>query len=217
MGTSLAKQFLEIDGIPILRRTVSIFVHHPLIQGVVVTIPVEYAAYCQEHVLGELTDLKPVSIVAGGKTRQDSVYNGLIAIQHTDVIAIHDGVRPLVSPDVVSKTIIAAFESGAAVAGIPVKETVKKQSGLMLETVPREDLWFAHTPQAFHAKLILRAHEQARSSGFTGTDDAVLVEQLGHPVVMVLDSDENIKITSPLDLQIAFILIQRKLRTTPIA
>lgn len=217
MGTSLAKQFLELDGIPILQRTVSIFVHHPLVQGVVVTIPVEYTDYCREHVLDELIDLKPVSIVAGGKTRQDSVYNGLLALQDTDVIAIHDGVRPLVSPDVISRTILAAFESGAAVAGIPVKETVKKQSGPMLETVLREDLWFAHTPQAFHTRLILRAHEQARSSGFIGTDDAVLVEQLGHPVVMVLDSDENIKITSPFDLQIASILIQRTLRKPPVS
>jgi 2-C-methyl-D-erythritol 4-phosphate cytidylyltransferase len=217
MGTSLAKQFLELDGIPILQRTVSIFVHHPLIQSVVVTIPLEYADYCREHVLDELIDHKPVSIVAGGKTRQDSVYNGLITSQDTDVIAIHDGVRPLVSPDVITRTILAAFESGAAVAGIPVKETVKKQSGLMLETVPREDLWFAHTPQAFHTRLILRAHEQARSAGFIGTDDAVLVEQLGHSVVMVLDSDENIKITSPFDLQIASILIQRTLTKLPIS
>ncbi|MDQ1240246.1 MAG: 2-C-methyl-D-erythritol 4-phosphate cytidylyltransferase, partial [Thermodesulfobacteriota bacterium] len=83
--------------------------------------------------------------------------------------------------------------------------------------VPREDLWFAHTPQAFHAGLILRAHEQARSSGFIGTDDAVLVEQLGHPVVMVLDSDENKKITSPFDLQIASFLIQRESRKLPIS
>jgi len=208
MGTVVPKQFLELDGTPILERTVSIFVGHPLVHSVVITTPPGYIDFCRENILAKFADRKPFTLIPGGPTRQDSVYNGLRALRDADVVAIHDGVRPLVSADVISRTVYAAFESGAAVAGTRVKETVKKQRGDLLETVPRENLWFARTPQVFQTSLILKAHRHAQDTGFLGTDDAVLVERLGHPVIMVLDFDDNIKITSPLDLQIATVLIQ---------
>lgn len=209
MGAVVPKQFLELNGTPILERTVSVFVHHPLVHSVVITLPYNYIDFCRETLLDAFAGRTPLTLIPGGPTRQDSVYSGLMALRDAEMVAIHDGVRPLVSPDVISRTIAAALQSGAAVAGTPVKETVKRQRGSLLETVPRENLWFAHTPQVFETALIVEAHNQAREDGFVGTDDAVLVERLGRPVTMVLDSAENIKITGPLDLHIATVLLQR--------
>src|SRR2546428_9364796 len=120
------------------------------------------------------------------------------------VSVVHDGARPLVTPEVVTAVILAAAEAGAASAGLPVRETVKLIDGRdATQTLDRDQLWVAHTPQAFRTPLLKEAHRRARTDGFYGTDDAVLVERLGHAVRMIEDSPRNLKVTVPADLELA--------------
>ncbi len=209
MGSDVPKQYLELAGVPILARTVAAFHEHEQVHFIVVTVPPGDEERCSRDIVGRYGLSKVREIVAGGATRQESVYNGLQFAQGADLVAIHDGARPLVSPEIISKTILAAGASGGALAGVPVGETVKRQRGSHLETIPRGDLWLAHTPQTFRTELIVQAHREAMDDGFAGTDDASLVERLGHPVTMVNDSPSNIKITTPEDLAVARFLFER--------
>jgi 2-C-methyl-D-erythritol 4-phosphate cytidylyltransferase len=209
MGSHIPKQYLDLNGMPLLSRTIRIFDDHPRVDVIVLTVPPGDEETCKELAVEPFGFKKIRAIVAGGATRQASVYNGLLRLDDTDVVAIHDGVRPLVSPSVVAETITAARATGAALACVPVRETVKKKCEAMLETIPREDLWLAHTPQTFRTKLILEAHRAALADGFAGTDDASLVERLNHPVTVVPDLETNIKITTPQDLALAGFLLER--------
>ncbi|MBI5571903.1 MAG: 2-C-methyl-D-erythritol 4-phosphate cytidylyltransferase [Desulfomonile tiedjei] len=203
MGSRFPKQYLDLNGLPVLARTLLIFQAHPLVDTIVVTVPPGDEEFCLKEIVVRHNLRKVAEVVAGGADRQASVYHGLERLTHTDLVAIHDGVRPLVSPEVITRTIQAAEQVGAAAAGIPVRETVKKRIGAHLETIPRSDLWLARTPQAFRTALIWDAHRRALSEGFRGTDDAALVERLGHEVEIVEDTEENIKITTPADLAVA--------------
>ena len=207
MKGTLPKQYLALQGIPILARTLRAFQDHPLIQEIVVTVPEGDEEFCKLKIVDTFRMEKVSAIVAGGRTRQDSVRNGLQRLTHTGIVAIHDGVRPLVSGDVIAGTIEAARTSGAAVACAPVRETLKRQTGQSLETLPAAGIWLAHTPQTFLTPLILEAHRKALDDGFEGTDDAVLVERLGYPVTIVEDSENNLKITTPEDLARASLLL----------
>jgi 2-C-methyl-D-erythritol 4-phosphate cytidylyltransferase len=207
MGANVPKQYLNLEGVPVLVRTVLAFTRHPMIQKIVLTIPPGEEDHCRNSVLAPFGLNDVAVIVSGGAVRQASVYNGLKNLTECTMVVIHDGVRPLVSSEVITRTIKAAQDSGAAVACIPVRETVKKKNGSYLETISRSNLWLAHTPQTFHTRLIIRAHEKALEDDFTGTDDAALVERMGHPVTVVEDSRENIKITTPQDLELASVLL----------
>ncbi|MEW6111848.1 MAG: 2-C-methyl-D-erythritol 4-phosphate cytidylyltransferase [Thermodesulfobacteriota bacterium] len=209
MGKLVAKQYLHLKGIPVLARTLLLFQRHTLIDRITVVVPPGDEEFCADAILRPYGLGKVAHVIAGGPTRQASVYNGLRTVQNGGLVAIHDGVRPLVSPEVITRTLEVAGRTGAAVACSRVKETVKKRSEGYLETIPRSDLWLAHTPQTFAVELIRNAHEQALKDGFEGTDDASLVERLGHPVAIVEDSDENLKITTESDLELASFLIER--------
>lgn len=212
MGSPVPKQYLDLKGMPLLSRTIRVFDDHPLVDVIVLTVPRGDEASCEEQAVRPFGFKKIRAIVAGGATRQASVFNGLLSLEDTEVVAIHDGVRPLVTPEVITDTIAMARASGAALACVPVRETVKRKGALTLETVPREGLWLAHTPQTFLTKLILEAHRSAASEGFAGTDDASLVERLNHPVAIVEDAETNIKITTPQDLAIAGLLLEGRAR-----
>ena len=203
MGSRVPKQYLDLSGLPVLARTLLIFQEHPLVDTIVLTVPSGDEDFCLREIVLRHNLRKVAEVVAGGADRQASVYRGLERLTHTDLVAIHDGVRPLVSPEVITRTLQEAERVGAAVAGIPVRETVKKRIGSHLETIPRSNLWLARTPQAFRTGLIVDAHRRALREGFRGTDDAALVERLGHEVEMVEDTEENIKITTPADLAVA--------------
>ncbi len=207
MRGTIPKQYLELKGIPILARTLMAFQDHPLIEEIVVTVPEGDEEFCRLRVINPFRIEKVHAIVAGGATRQGSVRNGLQRLTHTEIVAIHDGVRPFVSADVVARTIEAARASGAAVACVPVRETLKRRVGSSLETIPGAVLWLAHTPQTFQTSLILEAHRKALEEGFEGSDDAVLVERLGYPVTVIEDSEDNLKITTPEDLARAKLLL----------
>jgi 2-C-methyl-D-erythritol 4-phosphate cytidylyltransferase len=210
MGLETPKQYLELGGIPILARTLLAFETHPLVDLIVLTVPPGGEDLCRSRILIPFELRKVREIVVGGATRQASVYNGLLRLKETDMVAIHDGARPLVTPDVITDTFKAAEVSGAALACVPVRDTIKRKVGTQLETISRSDLWLAHTPQTFQTDLILSAHQKAVEDGFIGTDDASLVERLGHPVTIVEDSGDNIKITTPEDLNLAEILLESR-------
>jgi 2-C-methyl-D-erythritol 4-phosphate cytidylyltransferase len=210
MGSRIPKQYLALRGVPILARTLMAFEKHPLVDRIVVTVPPGDEDRFRSRVLDPFDLKKVIAVIAGGETRQASVYYGLIRLEETDIVAIHDGVRPLVSAEVITATIRAAESTGAALACVPVRDTVKKRTGAHLETIPREDLWLAQTPQTFRTGLMLKAHRKALEEGFIGTDDAMLVERLGLPVDVVEDSRDNIKITTPEDLELAGMLLERQ-------
>ncbi|MDR3604427.1 MAG: 2-C-methyl-D-erythritol 4-phosphate cytidylyltransferase [Syntrophaceae bacterium] len=203
MGADIPKQYLRLAGVPILARTLSIFERHPEIDFIVLTTPGGHVDYCLSEIVQCYGFRKVRNIVQGGRTRQQSVLNGLKLAEDADFVVIHDGVRPLVKASVISGSIEKAKLYGSAIAACPVRDTVKKSDGFNVDTMPRENLWLAHTPQTFRTSLILEAHEKALADGFTGTDDASLVERLGLKVAIVPDSDYNIKITSPQDLAVA--------------
>ncbi|MBI5249981.1 MAG: 2-C-methyl-D-erythritol 4-phosphate cytidylyltransferase [Desulfomonile tiedjei] len=209
MGCTMPKQYLGLNGIPILTRTLMAFERHALIDFIVVTVPSGDEGFCMDGMVKPFNLNKVRTIVAGGRTRQESVYEGLKEARDSYLVAIHDGVRPLVSAETISKTFRAAESVGAALACGSIRETVKRKVGEMLETIPRSDMWLAHTPQTFHTDLILKAHSKALEDRFEATDDAALVERLGHPIEIVEDDDDNIKITTPRDMELATMLLHR--------
>jgi 2-C-methyl-D-erythritol 4-phosphate cytidylyltransferase len=206
MGTDLPKQYLDLCGLPVLVRTLLAFERHPLVDRIVLTVTPGDDQRCRDIVIFPFAWSKITGMVPGGASRQESVYNGLQTLEQTEIVAIHDGVRPLVSFDTITATINAARQSGAAVACVPIRETVKRQVDDHLQTVSRANLWLAHTPQAFRTSLILQAHRRALEEGFDGTDDSALVERLGHPVTIVPDWENNLKITTPEDIERARLL-----------
>ncbi|MCA1961768.1 MAG: 2-C-methyl-D-erythritol 4-phosphate cytidylyltransferase [Desulfomonile sp.] len=210
MATAVPKQYLDLCGLPILVRTLRAFQDNPLVDRIVLTVPAGEEDYCRRKMVEPYQFSKPIAIVTGGPTRQESVFNGLKEVFDAAVVAIHDGVRPLISQDTITRTIEAARAGGAAVACVAVTETVKKRIGQYLTTIPRSDLWIAHTPQTFRTALIVQAHQLAYEQGFEATDDAMLVEWIGHPVTVVEDSDENLKITTPHDLARAEMILHMR-------
>lgn len=149
------------------------------------------------------------SVLPGGLRRQDSVYAGLQALtEGVGWVVVHDAARPFTTPELVVRVLAAARETGAAVAAAPAVDTLKEGVGTVRRTVPREEMWHAQTPQAFRRDWLEEAHRRARSEGFAGTDDSVLVERLGHPVRLVPSCHHNLKITGPEDLRLAEVLVE---------
>jgi len=155
-----------------------------------------------------------LDVVPGGRERQESVWLALQAVPPSvSLVVVHDAVRPFITPLLVRRVIREARRHGAATCGLPVVETVKQvRDGRVETTVEREGLWLVQTPQAFHRSLLWEAHEKARSDGFRGTDDSVLVERLGVPVRMVIGLPETFKITTPADLARARAFAVRRAR-----
>lgn len=195
------KQFIEIGGRPILEWTLSVFDGTEIIDEIVLVVNQEEVERAKKFKFAKLK-----RVVAGGKERQDSVYNGLKALpEDTEIVAIHDGARPFVTEEIIGKAIAAAKEFGAVVVGVPLKDTVKLvegQGSRVKGTMNRDELWAAQTPQVFKKEIILCAYKEGQGKHQV-TDDAMLVEKTGNPVTMVMGSYKNIKITTPEDLLIA--------------
>jgi 2-C-methyl-D-erythritol 4-phosphate cytidylyltransferase len=208
MGATINKQYLQLDGLPIVARTISIFEQSPCIEAIYLVIPAEEIPYCREHVVEACGFRKVVEIVPGGRERQNSVMNGLNAMRRNvadgDVVLIHDGVRPLITTQLLMESIETARSSDGALVAVPAKDTIKTvRDGIVIDTPPREMLWQAQTPQSFRFATIYDAHTSAERDGFIGTDDAVLVERRGGIVRIVRGDYRNIKITTPEDLVLA--------------
>ncbi|HET6782049.1 MAG TPA: 2-C-methyl-D-erythritol 4-phosphate cytidylyltransferase [bacterium] len=208
MAAAARKAFIPLAGAPMVLHTVRAVSRADTIDGIVVVVGEQDVGAAQSLFPRSLFP-KVSAVIAGGPERQDSVYAGLLHAKGADLIVIHDGARPLVSHSILDAVVRAAAESGAASAGVPVRETVKEVTGQVAQgTVDRDRLWVAHTPQAFRSKLLRDAHEQARATGFRASDDAALIERQGQTVRMIEDSPANFKITVPDDLALADVLVQ---------
>jgi 2-C-methyl-D-erythritol 4-phosphate cytidylyltransferase len=210
-GGDRPKQFLELNGIPIIVHTLRQFELSRQIEKVVVVLPAPEMANFQSLV--DKFDLKKIwRVVAGGETRAQSVQNGLAVIDQAEVVAIHDAVRPLVTHDEIDRVVNVAALSGAAILVAPVSETIKEVAGdQIVRTVARTELRRALTPQSFRFELLKRAYQDLtalETSGVDVTDDSFLVERLGIPVAVVAGSARNIKITSSDDLAFAEVLVR---------
>ena len=211
-GGDRPKQFLALNAIPIIVHTLRQFERCQQIDSVVIVLPPAEVAAFQS--LPERFDLKKVvRVVAGGETRAQSVQKGLAAIAEAEVVAVHDGVRPLVTPDEIDRVVIAAAANGAAVLVAPVEDTIKEiENDRIARTLPRHKLRRALTPQCFRFDLLARAYEglaEIEASGIEVTDDSFLVERLGVNVLAISGSARNIKITTPEDLALAEALLKK--------
>ena len=211
MGSDEPKQFANLAGRSVLAHTLAAFDEARSIDWIVVVGHADQMDRCRE-VARQAVRRKAVEVVPGGKERQNSVAEGLKALgRDVEVVAIHDAARPLVKPDEIDAVVSAARESGAAVLGQPVTDTIKEVDGdLVQQTLDRSRLRSVQTPQAFRTELIRQAHAEADRTGYLGTDDTVLVERLGHPVRVVAGSRDNLKITTPEDLEIAEDILRRR-------
>ncbi len=209
MQQDTPKTYLRLGGKPILSHTLEVFEKVPEVHEVLVVVHPEDLELCQREVIDPTPLKKVLRLVPGGKERQDSVYNALKVLrkeaESLEIILVHDGVRPFVTPSLISQVVAAARRHGAAVPGVPCQDTLKRVNpkGEVLETVDRRELWQVQTPQGFRAALLWQAYQEAMSRQFYATDEAALVEALGKTVVMVPGSFLNLKITTPDDLQLA--------------
>lgn len=209
MQKEVPKPFLTLKGRTILERTLRVFLPLASLQQVIVATSGEFAAAARQILETVLPDEIAGQAVIGGRERQHSIRNALDRTAEVDLVLVHDAVRPFVKLAHVEACCRAASETGAALLGIPAKDTMKRvdEHRLVQQTPPRSSMWQAQTPQVFRKSLLVRAYEQAAHDRFTGTDDASLVERLGEAVKMVEGDRMNMKLTYPLDLQLAALII----------
>jgi len=203
MGGAVPKQFLQIGGREILARTLAVFEACVAIDDVWVVVAAEQCALCQSTIVERYGLRKVRGVVAGGTTRQESVWHGLQQVaQAVGLVVVHDGVRPFVTELLLQQTLDHANRFGAAIAAVPLKDTLKRVSatGTVEATVPRDHLWRVQTPQAFQHALLRRAFQHAWQQGLQATDEAGLIEALGNAVRIVPSYEHNVKITTPDDL-----------------
>lgn len=203
MGGSARKQYLALGGVPLLVLSLKVLQQVKSIREIVLSVPECDRDYCWREMVNPFGLKKVTQIVAGGERRQDSVRHGLMAISDsTDMVLVHDGVRPFIDPGLVENVISCAEHTGAAVMAMPIHDTVKRvdAQGVIQETLKREELWNIQTPQVFRYDWLLEAHNHAQQENWNVTDDAALLERMRYPVSVVEGSCFNIKITRPDDL-----------------
>lgn len=216
MGKSTPKQFLSLKGNPVILHTLERFLSlGSFIKKIVVVIPPGSMDYCREFIFKPRPELSEyLVLVEGGKERQDSVYKGLLLLDYDiEIVCIHDGVRPFVSPGLIKKAAEEAVHAGAVIPVLPLKDTVKEVNlrGTVTRTVSRDSLRLVQTPQCFRMEIIRSAFEKAIQEKFFVTDDAALVEKSGFSVSVINGEPENIKITTPGDLIIAEHILERRM------
>src|ERR1700686_3326162 len=212
-GTS-RKQFMLLEGSPILLHTIRKFVSTPAVSEIVVALRAEDMQWVRD-LLEREHFAKPVRLVEGGDSRQDSVQNALATLDPgTELVAVHDAVRPFIEHSVLEKVFAEAQETGAAIVGIVPVDTVKQvHRNKIRQTIPRERLILAQTPQVFRFDLLQQAFSKAREDGFAGTDESSLVERLEQVEVSVIPgSDRNIKITKPSDMDLAKLFLAEEIK-----
>ncbi|HPU08165.1 MAG TPA: 2-C-methyl-D-erythritol 4-phosphate cytidylyltransferase [Candidatus Atribacteria bacterium] len=201
------KQYLPLLGKPILAHTLDIFEKSPWIGEIIVVINPLHEEIFKKEVWERYGYRKVKKYISGGETRQESVYGGVREVKNRgdDFVLIHDGVRPLVDEKILGRCVEGVIKFGAVCCAMPCVDTIKcSLNGEVIdETLDRQKIWRAQTPQAFRISLIWEALERAKEEGFQGTDDSSLVERMGKPVRLVLGSEDNLKITTPQDLILA--------------
>lgn len=205
MGGAIPKQFLALGGQPLVVHTLRVLQASNAIHEIILAVPAAEREYCLTHIVTPHHFSKVTKIVAGGEHRQDSVRHALAKIdREVDLVLVHDAVRPFLTEQMVQQVLEQAAMHGAAIIALPMRDTVKQVGAdrMIQRTVDRGPLWLAQTPQAFRRELLERAHQKAHLEGIQATDDAHLIELLGHPVAVVEGSGENIKVTRPEDMVI---------------
>lgn len=217
MGGAVRKQFLPLGGLPLLVHSLRVFQSSRVIDSVILAVPEEDVQYCRTEIIGVHGFTKVTYVVAGGRERQDSVRQALAVVdQNVRLVVIHDAVRPFVTDAMVRQIVEAASADGAAIIALPMRDTVKQVGAdhLIERTIDRKALWLAQTPQAFRRDWLEEAHRKAESEGLIATDDAFLLEWMGHPVRVVEGSGENIKVTRPEDLVIGEAILASRAKQT---
>ena len=214
MGGRISKQYLLLAGKPVLAHTLEALEANTAVGEIIVVARREEIEFCQREIVARFGFSKVKEVVEGGKERQDSVLAGLGHVSASfPWVAVHDGVRPLLTSEVISRVFDSLRNFSAVAAAVPLRDTIKLASseGWVEKTLPREGIWAIQTPQAFERELLLAAHQRAQKEGVYATDDAALVERLGVKVRLVLGSPENIKVTVPDDLPLAEAVLARRL------
>ena len=213
-----SKQFFEINGTPILIHTLRVFARNQQVGQITVALRKNEMERFSRQLEKEKLAAK-VAVVEGGEHRQESVANALASLHAAkdDIVLVHDAVRPFVDDEIISNVIREVEKHGAAIAGLPAVDTIKQvdraaEGAIITSTIPRERVVQAQTPQGFRYELIKRAFDSAMADGFTGTDEASLIERLGEEVWVVMGSARNIKITTPADLELAEFLLAQMTR-----
>lgn len=203
MNMDINKQFIKLNKKEIIAHTIDVFYKNKNVDEIIVCIKKEEEELFKDKIINKYS-FKNIKIAYGGKERQDSIYNGLKCLDDKcDIVLIHDGARPFVDDRIINESIKVAREKKAVVVGTPVKDTIKVVcDGIINDTPNRVNLWAAQTPQVFEYKLITKAYEEAYENNYYGTDDSMLVENIGQEVAMIMGSYDNIKITSPEDISI---------------
>jgi 2-C-methyl-D-erythritol 4-phosphate cytidylyltransferase len=218
MGADMPKQFLELDGTPLVIHSVRRIASCPLVTDIIVATRADVVETLEERIRGERF-MQAVRVVRGGDSRQDSVALALQEVSDdTEIVLVHDAVRPFVTREQIVRVIEEARRCQAAILGIPAMDTVKEVKraslpedvALIIGTIPRERVVLAQTPQAFATKLIKEAFARAQADGVNASDEAGLVERIGHDVHVVLGSERNIKITKPADMELARFYLEQE-------
>ena len=207
MHSKIQKQFLKIQGYPVLYYSLRCFQESPLIQDIILVTGEDALSYCKEEIVKKYGFTKVSNLIAGGKERYDSVYAGLCACKDCRYVLIHDGARPFITEEIIERGLEKVKETGACVVGMPSKDTIKLSDaeGYVKETPDRKCVWTIQTPQIFSYALIREAHDSIRKKDMSKiTDDAMVIEhETGVKVALAEGSYQNIKITTPEDLYIA--------------
>ncbi|MDX2251427.1 MAG: 2-C-methyl-D-erythritol 4-phosphate cytidylyltransferase [Nitrospira sp.] len=215
MGGALPKQFLALGGEPLVVHSLRVLQASPAVDEIVLAVPQADLDYCLNDLAVRFGFSKITKVVAGGKERQDSVRHALEHVsEETEIVVVHDAVRPFVTEGMVTEVVEAARRVGGAIVALPMRDTVKQvgADGRIERTVDRQPLWLAQTPQAFRREHLLAAHYKAYAEKVHATDDAFLFEWAGHPVVVVEGSGENIKVTRPEDMIIGEAILKARMK-----
>ncbi|MBA4536990.1 2-C-methyl-D-erythritol 4-phosphate cytidylyltransferase [Bacillus aquiflavi] len=213
MGVGKNKLLLQLCQMPVIIHTLKVFEKDERCSNVILVInPQE--KYIFEEMLNKYKIKKVTELVTGGKERQESVYNGLKTMESEEgIVLVHDGARPFIDLEIIDQLLSSTQINGASIVAVRLKDTIKKaQDNTVLETIERSSLWAVQTPQAFRISLLRKAHEKAKEASFVGTDDASLVEQIGHKVAIVEGNYDNIKLTTQEDLFFAEAIIRKRQR-----
>jgi len=200
------KTYLSLLDLPVLSQTIRVFDLNPIISDILVIVSEDDLSNCQAVSITPYNFSKVLNLVVGGATRQKSVYNGLNFVpEDTQLVIVHDGVRPFVTDKMIRECVSSANKCGAAAVAVPTKDTIKvvDENQFSVETPDRNQLWAVQTPQCFRKDLLVKAHHQAEVDQLEVTDDATLLEQLGFKVKLVMGSYSNLKITTPEDMVMA--------------
>ncbi len=218
MGHKTPKQFLALGDVPLLVHALRAFEASRIIAEIVLVVPPDDVTSCQKELLPPFAFSKISKVVGGGARRQDSVWNGLQAVEaRTGIVVIHDAVRPFVTGAMIEGVVEGARTHGAAIVAIPLHDTVKRvdPEGMIDTTLERRRLWLAQTPQAFGFELLEDAHRAGRRAGVEATDDAFLVERLGRRVSIVPGRTDNVKVTCPEDLVVGEAILAARQERSP--